>query len=200
MDISTTDEISKSERKRRHLALKTLGRDLARLTGRQLAEFPLDEALRDAVEHASQLEKSALQRQLRYLAKLLTTVDIEPIETALRALKGDDAQSTARQHRLEHWRESLIAQGDAALDEVLAHHPHVNRTELRNLVRRAQRERERDSGPRTSRELFRYLRDLDAATSWGDVAGDTSTGPTDDDPEAPSPGPLRPGPPSPGRR
>jgi len=62
--------------------------------------------------------------------------------------------------RLEAWRERLIAEGDAALDELLAQHPSADRQHLRQLARNARAERDRDRPVQAYRELFRALREL----------------------------------------
>src|SRR4029078_1341953 len=58
------------------------------------------------------------------------------------------------------WRERLIADGDAALSELLAEHPQADRQHLRQLVRNAIDERNRNKPPHAFRELFRELREL----------------------------------------
>ena len=69
-------------------------------------------------------------------------------------------RETAALHRVEAWRERLIADGDAALAELLAEYPHADRQHLRQLVRNASEERNRNKPPHAFRELFRELREL----------------------------------------
>ena len=137
--------LSKSERKRQHQALKRLGRELSSLPKGQLDRIPLDENLRHAVLEAARLERSALQRQLRYLASLLAKSDAEAILRALEEIKGRHAQAVSQQHRLEQWRDDLINEGDQALARVIQSLPNAPRGELRDLVRRAA-----EKGPRAA--------------------------------------------------
>jgi ribosome-associated protein len=68
-------------------------------------------------------------------------------------------------HRAEAWRERLIADGDAALTELLDEHPHADRQRLRQLARNAHEEKLRNKPPHAFRELFRELRELLAGSS-----------------------------------
>jgi ribosome-associated protein len=63
-------------------------------------------------------------------------------------------------HRIEALRERLLADGDAALAELLDEHPQADRQRLRQLVRNALDERHRNKPPHAFRELFRELREL----------------------------------------
>jgi ribosome-associated protein len=54
----------------------------------------------------------------------------------------------------------LIAEGDDALSELLEEFPAAERQHLRQLIRNAKREAERNKPPKSAREIFRYLRQL----------------------------------------
>ena len=161
MDPSDEEFISKSERKRRHHAIRDLGAALAELAPKQLARIPLDDELMAVVMEAAKAQRSARQRQLRYLAKRLAGEDLRPIQAAYDAVKGEGDKATAKQHRLEHWRERLVDEGDAALDEYLQAYPEAPRGDLRALIRKARNDRERQRPAKSARQLFRLLRDLD---------------------------------------
>jgi ribosome-associated protein len=62
-------------------------------------------------------------------------------------------------HRLENWRQRLI-EDDAALAEFLALHPTFDVQHLRTLIRNARKEAQLNRPPKSSRELFRLLRDV----------------------------------------
>ena len=78
------------------------------------------------------------------------------------AIDGLEAarREAAALHRVEAWRERLLADGDTALAELLAEHPAADRQHLRQLVRNAIDERNRNKPPHAFRELFRALREL----------------------------------------
>ena len=85
------------------------------------------------------------------------------ITKALERVTGASRAETARQHRVERWRERLLEEGDEAIGELLGTYPAAETQALRGFLRGVRRERERNAPPRHYRELFRYLRQLDEA-------------------------------------
>jgi ribosome-associated protein len=69
------------------------------------------------------------------------------------------AEHTAKQHRVERWRDRLI-ENESAADELLRVHPGMDARHLRALARKAREERASGSPPRAYRELFRALREI----------------------------------------
>ena len=63
-------------------------------------------------------------------------------------------------HRVEAWRDRLLAEGDVALAELIEQYPDADRQGLRQLVRNTLEERKRNKPPRAYRELFREVRDV----------------------------------------
>jgi len=155
---------SRSQQRREALAIFELAETLAALSDAQLARVPLADELRDEVRRAGAITSHiARKRQTQYLAKQLRKVDDADLDLVRAALEHDRTQAhheTAELHRLESWRERLIAEGDAALDELLALHPSADRQHLRQLARNAKAEREGNKPLHSYRELFRALREL----------------------------------------
>jgi ribosome-associated protein len=85
---------------------------------------------------------------------------LDAIRDALDVAGEAARRETATLHRVEAWRERLIVDGDAALAELLGEHPGADRQHLRQLVRNAVDERNRNKPPHAFRELFRELREL----------------------------------------
>ncbi|HJT97574.1 MAG TPA: ribosome biogenesis factor YjgA [Rhodanobacteraceae bacterium] len=170
-DESRPDELppSRSQQRRDALEIFKLAETLAGLSDAQLARVPLDDDLREEVLRARAVTSHiARKRQTQYLAKQLRKLDDEAIDPIRRALDHDRVQAhqdAALLHRLEAWRERLIAEGDAALDDLLATHPSADRQHLRQLARNARAERERGKPLHAYRELFRELRELFETTS-----------------------------------
>ena len=154
--------VSKSQRRRDALEIKSLAARLIGLSPSRLARIPLDDGLRAAVDQARAIRSNvARKRQLQFVAKLLRREDPEPIREALEALGADARQLTARQHRTEAWRDRLLAEGDGALAELLARRPEADAQPLRQLMRQAAREAAAGKPPAAARALFRQLRELD---------------------------------------
>lgn len=160
-----TEGPSKSQRKRDARALFDLGRELTRLSRSELGRLPLDPAIREAVDEARRITAHvAHKRQLQFLARLLRGADIEPLREAMEQVQGEARQLTARQHRVEYWRDRLLEDGDSALGALLAAVPGADGQALRQLVRNAAREAERGQAPTAARKLFRLLREIDSNT------------------------------------
>ena len=141
-----------------------LAEKLAGLTPTQLAKLPIPDDLLPHLEQTRRITAHvARKRQLAYLAKQMRREDDETLEAIRDALDEDGVaarREVAAMHRVEAWRERLLAEGDAALAELLEEHPGADRQHLRQLARNAQEEKLRNKPPRAFRELFRELRAL----------------------------------------
>lgn len=152
---------SKTRRKREAEARQQLGAALLKLSKAAFAQIPLPEKLADALEEARRIRQhGALKRQLQYIGKLMREVDVEPIRAAYERVTHPLQEDVEQHHRLEQWRDRLLAEGDAALGELLALHPDIDRQHLRQLIRSAGKEAAANKPPRSARELFRYLREV----------------------------------------
>ncbi|HET7764631.1 MAG TPA: ribosome biogenesis factor YjgA [Burkholderiales bacterium] len=162
---------SKTQRKREMHELQALGARLVELNSEQLAAIGLPEDLRDAIEFARRTTKhEARRRQMQYIGKLMRSVDPVPIREKLKVWDGVSAEHTARQHRVERWRDRLL-EDDSALEELRRSHPALDARHLRALARKAREERAAGAPPRAYRELFRALREIVAgAAEDGDAA------------------------------
>ena len=156
------DDVSKSQRKRDAREIRTIASRLISLNAKQLAQVPLDEQVADEIERARGIKSNvARKRQMQYVAKLLRRGDMEPIEQALASFDDSARHLNARHHRSEAWRDRLIGAGDAAVGELLEQRRDADAQALRQLVRNARREAERNKPPTAARSLFRLLRELD---------------------------------------
>jgi ribosome-associated protein len=156
------DRPSKSEMKRRMLALQALGETLVSLSDSQLDKMPIDdERLLQAIREVRRMNsKSARRRHLQLIGKLMRDIDAEPIAAALDDLHTRRRQRDAAFHQLEQLREAVLAAGASGVEQVMARWPQADRQQLRQLVLQHQREMERGQPPAASRKLFRYLREL----------------------------------------
>ena len=163
--MSPEDDISegpsRSQLKREVEALQKLGEQLAELPERQLATLSLPEKLHDAVAQVRRITShGALKRQRQYIGRLMREVDAAAIRTRLEELRGADRLSRARFQDAERWRDRLLQEGDAVLEEFLVRHPQADRPLLRRLLREAARDAADGRPPRHARELFRYIHGL----------------------------------------
>lgn len=163
---------SRSEQRRAALEVLDLGAQLVALSDAQLAKLPVPESLLPHIRECKRITSHiAHKRQLQFLAKQMRREDDETLEAIRDALdeKGETARrEVAAMHRVEAWRVKLIDGGDAALAELLDEHPQADRQHLRQLVRNAIEERNRNKPPRAFRELYQELREV----LLGDAAGE----------------------------
>lgn len=156
-----TDEKSKSQVKREMHALFDLGGELVKLPKEQFDKISLPDTLHDAIVEARRIHQhGAHKRQLQFIGKLMRNVDAEQIREQLDTLAGQSKQAASALHHLERWRDSLLNEGDAALERLLTEYPSADRQYLRQLIRNAQKEKQDNKPPKSARALFKYLRDL----------------------------------------
>lgn len=158
------EDISKSQRRREALEVKSLASRLIELPAARLAQVPLDDQLRSEIDSARRMKShGARKRQLQYVAKLMRRDDPEPILDALESFENEARQLNARHHRSEAWRNFLLDNGDRAVGKLLEKRRDADAQALRQLLRNAAREAARNKPPVAARALFRLLRDLDEA-------------------------------------
>jgi ribosome-associated protein len=156
---------SKTSLKKQMHDLQDLGAALVALRADDLDRLELPERLRDAVLDARRMTKhEARRRQLQYIGKLMRTVDAEPIRERIAALDAVSRAEVAQLHRIEDWRERLLAQPQA-LDDFLALHPRADAQRLGALLRGVDEERAHGKPPRSFRLLFQLIRAIVASDS-----------------------------------
>lgn len=162
---------SRSQNRREALEVLALGEKLVALTEAQLAKLPVPDSLLPHIREAKRITAHiAHKRQLAFLAKQMRREDDEVLE-AIRDALDEDGEAARREvaamHRVEAWRERLLADGDAALAQLLDEYPTADRQHLRALVRSALDERRKNKPPRAFRELYRALRELIVGGAMG---------------------------------
>jgi ribosome-associated protein len=156
---------SKSQLKRDAHALQALGVALLDVPEHDWAKLDLPDNLIAALREAKRISShGARKRQMQLIGKLMRDVDPEPVRQYFEELRLAARQQARQQHELEDWRDRMISDGDSAIDAYMAEHPDADRQHLRQLVRQARKERDADKPPRSSRALFRYIRDVGAHT------------------------------------
>jgi ribosome-associated protein len=154
--------VSKSQRRRDALEVRSLAARLIELSPALRAQLPLDEDVCTAIEQARAIRSNvARKRQLQFVAKLLRRADPEAIREAMAAFDSEARKLASRQHRSEAWRDHLLVAGDAAVGVLLTQRPGSDDQRLRQLIRKARKEGSGDKPPAAARVLFRLLREMD---------------------------------------
>ena len=152
--------VSKTEMKTDMDALQKLGEELVELKPSILDKFPLSEDLAQAIKDAQRFKNEAKRRQLQYIGKVMRNVDPEPIQAALDKIRNKHSQATVELHKLEQLRDRVVAEGDAAISDVMEMYPEADRQHLRQLARQANKEKSANKPYKYSREIFKILKEL----------------------------------------
>lgn len=153
--------VSKTQVKRECHDLQDLGEAMSQLEPSALNKIPMDDSLRDAIITLRKIKKgSALKRQKQYVGKLLRNSDFEPIREAYEKVVNHYREDVKLFHKLENWRDRLLEEGDKALGDLLDEMPQLDRQHLRQLIRQASKEKQQNKPPKSSREIFKYLRSM----------------------------------------
>jgi len=158
-EITDQEPLSKTKRKAAMQGLQDLGEELIALNKARLAQLNLPETLYEAVKEAQRITSNgAIARQRQYIGKLMREIDTTPIADQLARWKGSHQEENAHFHRLEKLRERLLSD-DEPLSNYLREHPEADSQQLRTLIRNARKEAEAGKPPKSSRELFKLLRE-----------------------------------------
>ena len=151
---------SKSQRKRDMQQLRDLGEHLLAAPEERLLKLS-DANLVEAVLACKKITKgNARKRQLQYIGKLLRTADVDAVRELVDSMNAGKKAYAAKFHRLEQWREQLMAENSRAMEDVLAEFPDIDRQHINQLVRQSKRELEAGKPPAAARKLYKYLHEI----------------------------------------
>ena len=150
---------SKSQKKREADVLQDIGVQLIQLSLDKLDLLPLPAKLRQAILDAKLLKShGAIRRQAQWIGKLMRLSDSEEIIAGYEQLRAEASATTAEFHDVERWRTRLINEGKDALTEYVETYPSVDIQQLRQLIKKAIDEQQRELHTGAGKALFRYLR------------------------------------------
>lgn len=163
-DLEADEPISKTKLKAEADAQQALGVRLSELSKDKLEKLDLPEALLTAVFDTKKITANgATRRHRQYLGRLMRDIDTAPIVEQLARWDGKNSAENAYFHGLERWRDRLISDPNA-ISEFIGLHPKMNSQQLRTLVRNAQKEQLANKPPKSSREIFKLLREVTEAS------------------------------------
>jgi len=164
-DYSDPRPPSRSQKKRDSSALQVLGGKLAELPDSALKRLDLPPRLQEAIRDYKGLAKhEAKRRQLQFIGALMRETDSDPLARAVEDMEAGNRSQAHEFHAVEALRTALLAGDESGLEDMVALAPADEQVEVRSrirqLVRNAKAEVEKNKPPRSSRTLFRLLRDL----------------------------------------
>ena len=157
---------NKSQLKRDAVALVELGKKLADLDVATLSKLPMPPELHEALLDAKSIRQhGARKRHFKFIGRLLRELDTELLEKTIHDLEFATAKSNAAFHQIERWRDRLLDSEDQhALDAWIEQYPQSNISQIRQLIRNAAKEAQQNKPPKSSRALFKVLRDTVEST------------------------------------
>lgn len=159
--MNEDNQKSRTQLKKEAIALQKIGERLVILSDEQLKRMDLPRQLAEAIAAIrSMTSHGARRRQFQYIGTLMRGVETDPIERALMEIEQGAYEQARAFHRLESWRDRLIAGDDAVMDEILSVYPQTDRQRLGQLVRSARKKNTVQATPNAARNLFRYLKGL----------------------------------------
>jgi len=155
------DHKSRTRKKKQDRALQALGEELVALSSQQLEQIPMQERLHEAVLTARKTKShGARRRQMQYIGRLMRDVAPAPIENALKNIRIGDSRKALAFKKVEKWRDEIRDGNPRILEEILRTCPHAERQRLTQLARNARNRRDGERGAKSSKILFRYLKEI----------------------------------------
>jgi len=152
---------SKTRIKQELKKLQNLGKKLAELSPDRINSIDMPEKLKEAVLFAKTIHKyGALSRQLHYIGAIMREVDVDPIRQALQNSEEARLSEVRLFKQAELWRDSLLGGDSELLNEIVDRFPEADRQRMTTLIRNAQKEKLAGKPPKSSRALFRCLKEL----------------------------------------
>jgi ribosome-associated protein len=177
--LNAEEPISKTQLKAEADEQQALGVRLTELPKDKLLKLDLPDAVVTAVLDSKKITANgATRRHKQYLGRLMREIDNAPILEQLARWDGKHTAENAYFHGLERWRDRMIADADV-LAEFIALYPQTDIQQLRTLIRNAQKELAAEKPPKSSREIFRLLREVTQVTQANSDAESNYT-PTDE--------------------
>lgn len=152
--------ISKTDLKKEAKELQDFARQLIKLGKKQRKELTATDELQDAFLLADKIasKPDALRRHIQYMAKVLKDENLEALRLEYENFTTPNKQNDKQSKQLEQLRDTLITQGDSAINELIDLHPNLERQKLRQLVRQAKKELSQEKPGKNYKELFQYLK------------------------------------------
>lgn len=153
------EPVSKSQKKRDADFLQKMGVKFIELSLTKLELLPLPDNLYKAIVDAKAIKShGAKRRQAQLIGKLMRAADNEEILAAYERIIEEDSATTASFHEVELWRERLLNEGKEALTAFIEEFHPEEVQQLRQLIKKAVDDQQKDKNTGAAKALFRYLR------------------------------------------
>jgi len=161
-EFQGVERLNRTQQKREISELHDLARSLSKLDPVALEKMDLPKELFNALISVQKMKHGAEKRQFKFIVKLLrqSQDDTDSFLETISELDAKKEEQDKNFHRTERWRDRLIADGHDAVTEFMASYPQADVSQIRQLVRNANKELLQNKPPKSSRALFKLLRDV----------------------------------------
>jgi len=151
---------NKKAEKRELFALRHMAKTMMGFSDSIIETLPIEERFKIELIAAKKMKKGALRRQMLLLERLMRKEDKAIAQEALDKHLNPHRESVQMFHQLEEWRDALIAGNNDVLDSLVTRYELFDRQHVRQLVRNAAKEATLSKPPKSSRALFKYLKEV----------------------------------------
>lgn len=152
---------NKTVLKRENHALQAFILEAAQLSEDVRKKLPFDEPAQEILTRISGMKAdTARKREVRFATKYFAEWDEAAIEKLLAAQRLDSKRMISLDKPIEKWRTKLIEGGNEELATFVAQFPESNVQQLRQLIRKAQKETADGKSSAAAQALFKSLRGL----------------------------------------
>ncbi len=106
------------------------------------------------------MKHGAQKRQFKLICKMLRQINTDSLQETITELADKKADLDKNFHRTERWRDRLLTEGQTAITEFMNAYPQADVGQIRQLTRNAGKEALQNRPPRSSRALFKLLREI----------------------------------------
>ncbi|NVK24269.1 MAG: DUF615 domain-containing protein [Gammaproteobacteria bacterium] len=154
--------ISKTDIKKEVKELQEFATQLTKLGKSQRAKLTASDELQEAFLLADKISNKpdALRRHMQFMTKLLRDENLEALRSEYKLLTSPNQVSDKQMLTLETLRSNLIEQGNEALSTFVEQHPDVEVQKLRQLIRQAKKELDKEKPAKNYKELFQFLKQV----------------------------------------
>jgi len=153
--------VSKTQKKKEAHSLQKLGEKLLKLSREQVRKIDIPDEIREALNLARTIKsREGLRRQIQFIGSLMRKIDSDSIQQAVDHIEQGNYKKALEFKEAEQCRDKLISGNNELLEEILKKHVNADRQQLSQLVRNARKEVGNNKPPKSSRVLFKYLREI----------------------------------------
>jgi len=156
-----TEDKSRTKAKHEVEELQRIGERLLELSPEQIRKMAIPDNLKKEVLFGKTITRhGARRRQLQFIGAIMRTIDSESVVKAIDMLSMARAVAGSKFKKMEQLRDDFLEKDSFHVDRFIEENPMADRQKLGQLVRNAKKEIAAKKPPKSSRTLFKYIREI----------------------------------------